>query len=160
MRLKFDNWSDYHHQIYRIYHGIIALSLIPFFLLFLELEVASVSESRVSGFWVILMLLLLIPACGYLSWLVWKSDRFNYRKVNGLKAKLIEFRRVEVNRFLVLEGVCFLGVLGLWLTAHYLFIIAYFAVLVEFSFLRPSEKRLVQAMKLPKTERDQLHSDF
>lgn len=159
MQLDFHNWEDYHHQIYRIYHGIIALTLVPFFLLFLEIEVADISEPRVSSVWVNLSLLTLIPLCGYLSWMVWKGGFFQYQKRELLKEKLIEFRKVEVRKYLVLEGVCALGLFGLWLTAHYLFIIAYFAVLAQFSFLRPSEDKLIRSLNLTKKEREQLHAD-
>lgn len=158
--LQFDNWSDYHHQIYRIYHAIIALSLVPFFMLFLELEVAQIKQPRVSVSWVGVVLALLIPICVYLTWIVWKGASFRYGKMDSLKDKLVEFRRVEVTKYLVLEGVCFLGVLGLWLTAHYVFIIIYFAVLVQFSFSRPSEDRIVRAMKLTKAERELLRNDI
>ena len=160
MRLKFKSWEDYHHQIYRIYHGIIALSLFPFFLLFLELEVAEISEPRVPEVWMIVILVVFIPVCSYLSWMVWKSKYFSYRVAEGLMEKLAEFRRVEVNKYLALEGVCILGLLGLWLTAHYLFIITYFAVLVQFSFLRPSEDRIIRMMRLSKEDRNALHSDW
>ena len=159
MRLHFENWEDYHHQLYRIYHGIIAITLVPFFLLFLELEVAQFSEPRVIGIWVYVMILVLIPACSYLSWIVWRGSVFSYTEQELLREKLVEFRRVEVRKFLVLEGVCALGLAGLWLTAHYLFILVYFAVLVQFSFLRPSEDRLIRNLKLTKKEREQLHRD-
>ena len=84
---------------------------------------------------------------------------FSYTEQELLREKLVEFRRVEVRKFLVLEGVCGLGLAGLWLTAHYLFILVYFAVLVQFSFLRPSEDRLIRNLKLTKKEREQLHRD-
>lgn len=157
MKLKFRDWEDYHHQIYRIYHGIIALSLVPFFLLFLELEVAEITVQRVPQLWVMIILLLLMPICGYLSWIVWEGNNFQYNEVKELREKLVEFRRIEIKKFLTLEVVCFLGLLGLWLTAHYLFIIIYFAVLVQFSFLRPSEDRVIRNMKLTKQERESLH---
>ena len=159
MKLKFSNWTDFHHQIYRIYHGIIALTLIPFFLLFLELEVAIVDEPRVAVFLVYVILLAFVPACGYLSWLVWKGSVFQYRESLTLRSKLEEFRRVEVRKYLLLELVCVIGLVGLWLTSHYLFILVYFAVLVQFSFLRPSEDRLVRSMQLTKEERKELHSE-
>lgn len=160
MKLKFKDWSDYHHQIYRIYHAIIALSLVPFFLVFLELEVTSIKESRVSDGVSIAVLLILVPVSGWLSWDVWKGSRFQYPDgIDSLKEKLIVFRKVEVRRFLQLEVACVLGLLGLWLTSHYLFVIVYFAVLAQFSFLRPSEDRLIRSMKLTKEERKRLHEE-
>ncbi|MEM7298220.1 MAG: hypothetical protein AAF391_08145 [Bacteroidota bacterium] len=161
MKLKFQDWSDYHHQIYRIYHGIIALSLVPFFLVFLELEVTSIKEPRVSEWVSLAVLLILVPLSGWLSWDVWKGKRFEYLQGenDSLKEKLILFRKVEVKRFLQLEAACVLGLLGLWLTSHYLFVIVYFAVLAQFSFLRPSEDRLIRNMKLTKDERKRLHEE-
>ncbi len=159
MFLNFKSWDDYHHQIYRIYHGIIGLSLAPFFLLFLELEVAEISESRVSGTWVLFFLFLLIPLCTYLSWFVWKSNFLKYQAFDQLREKLIEFRNVEIKKYLILEGVCILALVGLWSTAHYFFILAYFAVLVQFSFLRPSEDRIIRVMRLTKEERKLLHAE-
>jgi len=161
MKLRFKNWSDYHHQIYRIYHGIIALSLVPFFLVFLELEVADISHSRVPAFIEWLLLVFLVPVSVYIIWLVWKGKKFLYsfNEDTSLRDKLEEFRRVEISRYLHLEIVCVIGLIGLWLTSHYLFVILYFAVLAQFSFLRPSEDRLIRNMRLTKKERHQLHEE-
>ena len=76
-----------------------------------------------------------------------------------LREKLIFFRKIEVRKYLELELSCILGLAGLWLTAHYLFVIIYFAVLAQFSFLRPSEDRFVRNMRLTKAERKQLHEE-
>ncbi len=158
--MKFKNWEDYHHQIYRIYHGIIALSLVPFFLVFLELEVASIKEPRVSSLWIYLILFVLIPICIFLMWRVWKVEKSKSENTDfQLREKLIFFRKIEVRKYLELELACILGLVGLWLTAHYLFVIIYFAVLAQFSFLRPSEDRFVRNMRLTKAERKQLHEE-
>ena len=160
MKMKFKNWEDYHHQIYRIYHGIIALSLVPFFLVFLELEVASIKEPRVSSLWIYLILFVLIPICIFLMWRVWKVEKSESENADfQLREKLIFFRKIEVRKYLELELSCILGLAGLWLTAHYLFVIIYFAVLAQFSFLRPSEDRFVRNMRLTKAERKQLHEE-
>ena len=161
MKLNFKNWTDYHHQIYRIYHGIIALSLVPFFLVFLELEVASIKESRVPFWGEVAVLILFIPICFYLCSEVWKSNRFEYLGLSelSLREKLVLFRKVETNKYLWLEIASCVALFGLWLTAHYLFVIAYFATLVQFSFLRPSEDRLVKNMQLTKEEREGLHAE-
>ena len=160
MKMKFKNWEDYHHQIYRIYHGIIALSLVPFFLVFLELEVASIKEPRVSSLWIYLILFVLIPICIFLMWRVWKVEKSESENTDfQLREKLILFRKIEVRKYLELELACILGLVGLWLTAHYLFVIIYFAVLAQFSFLRPSEDRFVRNMRLTKAERKQLHEE-
>lgn len=161
MRFNFNHWSDYHHQIYRIYHAIIALSLVPFFFVFLELEVTSIKEPRVADSIVWILLLVLIPLGVYMCWDVWKGRRFQIAvdREMPLKSKLLLFRKMEVRKFWWLELVCVVALLGLWLTAHYLFVILYFAVLAQFSFLRPSEDRLIRVLRLTKEERVRLHQE-
>lgn len=159
MRLSFKTWSDFHHQIYQLYHGIIALSLVPFSLVFLEFEVTSIDQPRVSEILILVILFISLPLCGYISWEVWRGNRFVYtvRQEDILKQKLLAFRKMEVKRYLWLEVASIIALAGLWLTAHYLFVICYFAILVQFSLLRPSEDRLVRLLHLNKAERSQLH---
>ena len=155
MKLDFKTWTDYHHQIYRIYHGIIALSLGPFFLVFLELEVASLKEAIVPVWMSYILFVLLIPGIGFINWQIWKGRGFNYSILDGMtiKEKLIEFRRVEVKKYLWMEVLSVLALAGLWLTANYFFVVIYFALLAQFSFLRPSEDRFVKVMKVAKEDR-------
>ncbi|GAB4247240.1 MAG: hypothetical protein Tsb0034_26400 [Ekhidna sp.] len=164
MQLKFENWQEYHHQIYRIYHGIIAVSLVPFFLLFIELETVEIKESRLEGWSEWAAIIILITVCLWMFVEIWKGNRFSTQLEHdevSLKEKLILFRKTEVTKYIWLEIASILSLLGLWLSAHYFFIIIYFAALVQFSFLRPSEDRLVRTMKLSLTERKEMHeTDF
>jgi len=159
MKLSFSDWEDYHHQIYRIYHGIIALSLVPFFLVFLELESVALKEPLVPVWAAWLILVLFIPAIGYTNWRIWKGDDFGVTltEENELRQKLVAFRKVEVKRYVWMELLSLLALAGLWLTANYLFVIVYFALLAQFSFLRPSEERVARILKLTKEERSKLH---
>ena len=159
MKLDFKSWTDYHHQIYRICHGIIALSLVPFFLVFLELEAAELKEAIVPEWLSVFISILLIPAIGFLNWRIWKSNNSSYSITEEmiLKAKLIEFRRAEIKKYLWMELLSVLALAGLWLTANYFFAIIYFALLAQFSFLRPSEDRVIGNMKLTKEDREKLH---
>ena len=158
MKLKFSSWADYHHQIYRIYHGIIALSLVPFFLVFLELEVTQLKEPIVAQWLSRLIPILLIPVIGYLNWQVWKSGDFAYPTEEGktIREKLVLFRKTEIKKYVRLEVLSVLALGGLWLTANYFFVIIYFALLAQFSFLRPSEDRFARNMRLTKEERNAL----
>jgi len=161
MKLDFKSWTDYHHQIYRIYHGIIALSLVPFFLVFLELEVTDIDEPIGPEWLIRLIPFLFIPFIGLMNWRVWKSSEFDYTISKGmtLKEKLIEFRKIEIKKYIWMEVLSVLALGGLWLTANYLFVIIYFALLAQFSFLRPSENRLVKNVQLTKEERKNLHRE-
>lgn len=161
MKLNFQTWSDYHHQIYRIYHGMIALSLVPFFLLFLELEVANSEESQGAQMIEWLVLISFIPLSFYFCWTVWKGPRFTYdlKENQSIREKLILFRKVELEKYTWMSIACALVLLGLWLTSHYLFVICYFAILAQFSFLRPSEDRMIRTLRFTKRQREQLHAN-
>lgn len=160
MKTAFRTWESYHHQLYTIYHGVIACSLIPFFLIFLEVEVAEIKESKVEKWVEVLLLILLAIVAAVCSWLVWRGKIFLYdfSERTSIKEKLYAFKKLELKRYLLLELVCMLAFAGLWLTSHYLFVILYFAVLVQFSFLRPSEERVVQQLGFTKAERSNLRS--
>ncbi|MEQ9008483.1 MAG: hypothetical protein RLP12_11400, partial [Ekhidna sp.] len=149
-----------HHQIYQIYHGMIALTLVPFALLFLEwdssLEKVEVDYSSVlfilaaQLFWVI----------GFACWYVWKGERVLYvfEEEMSLHEKLKEFKRKNIYKYLILAAAGFIAAFAMWVQPSFLFVIAYFAVLVQYSFLRPSEDKLVRDMRLSKEERNELHS--
>ena len=51
MEVTSAQWKDYHHQLYQVYHGFIALTLIPFALLFLEWDSGAEKVDSSSGSW-------------------------------------------------------------------------------------------------------------
>ena len=153
------NWKDYHHGIYQLYHGIVAITLVPFALLFLEwdsgAEKLSFSISNPMTILISQLLWIII----YASWYIWKGEKVKYQIVENmtLKDKLVEFRKRNLKKYLILAFAGCIAALAMWLEASYFFVIAYFGVLVQYSFLRPSEDKIVRDMRLTKEEREKLH---
>lgn len=157
MAKRFNTWNDFHHQINQIYHLFIAISLIPFSIVFLEIDSSkSFSiENGATSYFIILSVLLL---SGYTSWYAWKGDRTKYQLIDNMtiREKLKEYRTKNILKyvFLLIAGV--LSLAGLWIISSYLFVIAYFAVLAQYSFLRPSMDRVIRDVRLTKDEREML----
>lgn len=153
------NWKNYHHQIYQIYHGTIALTLVPFGLFFLEwdtgFEKTAVSYS--SPFFILIAQLMWV--IGYASWYVWKGEKVEYTIDDEMDVseKLKEFKRKNLYKYLILAVAGLISVLAMWIQPSFIFVVAYFGVLIQYSFLRPSEDKIVRDMGLSKADRDMLH---
>ncbi|WP_425392631.1 hypothetical protein [Ekhidna sp.] len=153
------SWKDYHHQIYQIYHGIIAITLVPFALLFLQWD----SESLVAPVdYSSLLFILVIQSLwiiGYLSWYAWKGGKVQYDLIDGLDLleKLKEFRKKNLFKYALLALGGAIASFAMWVQPSFIFVIAYLLILVQFSFLRPSEDKIVRDMRLTKNDRKALH---
>ncbi len=151
-------WKDFHHQIYQIYHGVIALTLVPFALLFLEWDTSRVEEIPMNSPLFILTAQLIWVA-GYASWYVWKGAKVRYQ-VNdemSLIHKLKEFKKVNLKKYLILGAAGLTMAGAMWIVPSFIFVIAYFCILIQYSFLRPSEDKFVRDMRLTKSDRQKLH---
>lgn len=159
MRNKKFSWKDYHHQVYQIYHAIIALTLLPFAMLFLEWDTGNkqVEVSFTSPFFILIAQLLWV--IGYICWYVWRGPKLRYELSDemGLEEKLSQFKKKNLRRYLLLALAGFIAAAAMWIQPSFIFVIAYFAVLVQYSFLRPSEDKIVRDMRLTKGDRKALH---
>ncbi|WP_420575950.1 hypothetical protein [Ekhidna sp.] len=154
-------WKDYHHQLYQIYHGLIALTLVPFALLFLEWDSGNFQlEVSFSDVFFILVAQL-IWVVGFACWYVGKGEKVQYEIKEGmtLEEKLKEFKKKNVYKYLLLAFAGCIAAFAMWLQPTYIFVIAYFVVLVQYSFLRPSEDKIVRDMRLTKEDRRRLHQE-
>jgi hypothetical protein len=152
------NWKDYHHQIYQIYHGTIALTLVPFALFFLEWDSGKVKdEYQGSGFNVVSMVFLF--AWVWSMWYAAKGKLLTYQISDQaeLTEKLSEFKRKNVYQYLILLIAGLISAGAMWLQPSFIFVVAYLGVLVRYSFIRPSEDKIVRDMRLTKEERRKLH---
>lgn len=158
MELKPNEWKNYHHQIYQIYHGIIAVTLVPFALLFLEWDSGAKDVATIEGFYFILFAQLVWPII-YSSWYAWKGEKVQYQLPDEMtvKEKMAEFKRRNLIKYGLLAAGGLIAAGAMWIQPSIIFVIAYFGVLVQYSFLRPSEDKFVRDMRLTKEDRLALH---
>ncbi|MEO9482157.1 MAG: hypothetical protein ABJG47_01870 [Ekhidna sp.] len=161
MEVTPSRWKDYHHQLYQIYHGIIAITLIPFALLFLEWDSTTDKEvhSMTSVFFILFAQLVWVV--GYACWYVWKGEKVRYQLKDEMNVgeKMREFKKRNLMKYGILACGGLISVGAMWIQASFIFVIAYFVVLVQYSFLRPSEDKFVRDMRLTKQERKALHDE-
>ncbi len=160
MKKRVLNWKDYHHGVYQIYHGLIALTLVPFALLFLEWNSDSDTTSDNSGDWSSIVFFQLIWVVAYGSWYVWRGGKvkYHFEERMTLMDKLAEFKRKNLYKYSILAFCGILLALAMWVNPSFIFVVAYFGVLIQYSFLRPSENKIVRDMQLSKEHRKELHN--
>lgn len=160
MESKRVKWKNYHHQIYQIYHGMIAVSLVPFALLFLEWDSGSKeTEKSLEGI-PFLLFAQLVWLVAYLSWYVWKGKKVQYEvSEESVEGKMKEFKRKNLMKYGLLALAGFIAAGAMWIEPSFIFVIAYFSVLIQYSFLRPSEDKFVRDMQVSKEERKLMHSE-
>lgn len=157
MPRSFANWSDFHHHQNQWYHLTIAVTLLPFALLFLEIETGRQSLLEDGPlFWATIMCSLSITL--FLSWMVWKKMKLVDVEDKDLDSKVQRYKEVEKRKYglLCMAGLICFG--GLWLTNYFLLIVLFFSVLAQFSFLRPTMDRFFREARLTKSEREQVKS--
>ncbi|MEO9869382.1 hypothetical protein [Ekhidna sp.] len=160
MKKKVKSWKDYHHQLYQVYHSIIALTLVPFAFFFLEWDSSFISPISMSNPFFILIAQS-IWVVGYASWYVWRGENIKYQITDSADVayKMGEFKKRNIRKYLILGGAGIISVAAMWLAPSFIFVIAYFAVLIQYSFLRPSEDKFVRDMRLSKEDRKTLHEE-
>ena len=97
----------------------------------------------------------------YGSWYAWKGERVKYQLQDDmtLKEKMSEFKKRNLTKYFILAFGGLLAAGAMWVQPSFIFVIAYFALLVQYSFLRPSEDKFVRDMRLTKEERKLLHDE-
>lgn len=159
MKSKLKSWPDFHHRINLVYHAIIAVSLIPFALVFLDIDSGPEATSQVDTDYEWAVILIILAAAGTMCYRVWKGAKKKMGMIDkslSIKMKLVAYLNFQIQRYFQLEVAALISLVGLWLTTSYVFVIAYVLVLVQFSLLRPSQDKVIRDMQFNKEERARL----
>jgi len=148
----FKNWSDYHKRLNLIFHTIVAVTMLPFVWLLLEMDAnqgGGISNDPV-------VLVLFMAVCLSLTatgFLYKKKQIIEAINQSTLRLKLIVYQRVLVVMYMLLEGAAVFATLAFYLTANYLFVLVYIIVLFVFSLGRPHLERTCHELLLDNSER-------
>lgn len=144
MSKPYTAWDRFYHKLNMIFNGIVASSLIPFALVFLQNQKepqAPIVDEQLFD----ITKMGLIALCGGILFLS-----------NWLRPKLFEIVRVEtsienklslyltqkVKQLVVIEAAAFFALLGFYLLQEQIFSFMYVGVLIVFSMHRPSFARV------------------
>lgn len=162
MKSKLKSWPDFHHRINLVYHAIIAVSLIPFALVFLDIDSGEDATSQIDAEYEWMVIMILVAAAGTMCYRVWKNAKQKLGTIDSslsIKMKLVAYFNFQIQRYFQLEISALISLVGLWLTASYIFVIAYVLVLVQFSLLRPSQDKVIRDLKFNPAEREHLKGE-
>jgi hypothetical protein len=140
-----------------VFHTALAIPLLPFVLLFLEIKNRGY-EGQISPGFLVLIISYGVPLISGLlvAWgfQIMKNESRKAREKEGLKEKL-ESIYSGANKFYWLVGIaCLLLSITLWLTAYGVLIVAYVIILFFMSLNRPTPKRFVKALVLEGKEKE------
>lgn len=152
---KYNNWEKFYQKLNMIFHGIIAITLIPFGWIFLETQGEFADGPLVEGMnATILKTLLVIVSAGILGYsrIFRKIVLHRMRKINSIEDKLRSYLRIKIKHFALIESAAVVALLGLYLTKDHLFSFVYVLVLFMFSLERPSFDRVAREINVPESD--------
>lgn len=148
----FKTWTDFHHRLNLIFHAIVAVTMLPFVWLFLEVD-ANGKEGVLTDNVVFILFLVICLSLTGTAYMYKKKQLEEASKKLNLRAKLDAYLRVQVANYALLEGAALFATLAFYLTASYIFVVVYIFILFVFSLSRPNLERTCRELYLDKEER-------
>ncbi|WP_421876072.1 hypothetical protein [Marinoscillum sp.] len=155
MAEKYNRWERFYNKLNLWFNGAVAISIIPFALIFLDTQsefpdpplVSAEVSPVIQG--VVTVLVVLI---------VWFGIQFPARHQselsakNTIESKLDFYLKIRMKSYLILEVGAILVCLGFYLTKSQLFSGVYLAVMFVFSMIRPTFEKIAQHIGVSQTD--------
>ena len=140
-----------------VFHGTIAISMIPFAWAFLETQRQFPDPPLVHGFALLATKIVGPFLCVVVMLLSYQYGQNILSNAKGLKdvdSKLKYYVREKKKDFLLLEAGAIIACIGLYLSKDHLFTILYVAILLLFSTKRPTYIKITSALDIKDEEID------
>lgn len=157
MKVDFKNFEEYQSKLGLVFHGTLAVPLLPFAILFLEVKNRGYQGMIEPGMaaniinYAVAMVSGLLVAQGFN---VLKRKIYRVEELNTLKAKLQLYYSAAVPLYILVGVACLFLAVALWITTGGVVIVAFVIVLFVMSLNRPTPARYVKILKLNKEEKD------
>ena len=152
---KYNKWEKFYNQLSLVFHGVIAVSLIPFGWAFLETQREFPDPPMIEGSlfdtikWVLILLSLGIMVS---SFLYSRNLIFQSGREKNISELLKVYKDKKLVDYAILESASLVAFLGLLITKDQLFSFLYVAILFMFSFKRPTYDRVTSELGLSDSE--------
>jgi hypothetical protein len=157
MKVDFKNFEEYQSKLGLVFHGTLAVPLLPFALLFLEIKnrgyqgmIEPGMTANVINYAVALVSGLLVAQ----GFNLLKRKIYQVAELDTLKAKLQLYYSAAVPLYIFVSVACLFLAAALWITTGGVIIVAFVIVLFVMSLNRPTPARYVKILKLNKEEKD------
>ncbi|MCP4457051.1 MAG: hypothetical protein GY816_03335 [Cytophagales bacterium] len=149
----FKTWTDFHNRLNLIFHSIVAVTMLPFVWLFLEID-GNGREGVIDDTFVVVLFLLVCTSLTGTAFMYKKKQLEEVKNKPHLRTKLESYLHVLIVNYALLEGAALFATLAFYLTANYIFVVAYIFILFLFSLSRPNLERASRELFLSKDERE------
>lgn len=155
--VDFKTPEEFHTKLGMIFNAAIALPLLPFVILFLEIKDREF-EGIIDHDFLAVGLSYGIPALSGLLVLngfkLVDAKRKEASNIDDLKGKLLTYYQGVSKMYLLVGFASILMALGLWFTSSGVIIVAYVILLFVMSLYRPTPKRYVKDLNLIEEEKE------
>jgi len=158
MATPYTRWEVFYQKLSLIFHAIVAITMLPFVWLLLNLDKKQPEEITQDP----VVIALFLAVCASLTatgFLYKKKQIVEARYQHSLRLKLIVYQRILVVMYLLLEGAAIFSTMAFYLTANFLFVAMYVLVLFVFTLGRPHIQRTCGELMLSNEERTILSGD-
>ena len=155
MPQEYNNWEQFYHRFNTIFHGIIALSLLPFAFVFLETQRAFPDAALVKAELILPMeIIIAIISMGsaFYAWRYQKHIQESIAVDLSIKQRLVVYLKHKLIQYGILELASLAALVGLYLTKEQFFSGIYVVVLFVFSLGRPTYDLVVKELRFTKEE--------
>ena len=155
MSNAYNQWERFNNQLNLWFNGIVAFSIIPFGLIFLDTQSEFPSAPIITGSFSLLMqviLNILIAAIVFLGIRFPKRPLSSIQMEDSISTRLKVYLHCKVQSFLIVELAAVLACVGFYLTKEHLFTGAYLAVMFVFSLVRPTFEKVANDIKVSQND--------
>jgi hypothetical protein len=154
-KLKFTTSEQYYNKLQLAFNGLVAVMLVPFALLYLDIhsngaEEYPVDEKTAYALKILLPLMSAITAVYAMK--LFTKHLATAGEIIKLRDKLVLYFNAAVWKYLTLSASLFFAILGLWATRSSVFVVVFVIILVLLSLSRPTIRTLIVDLKLDKEE--------
>ncbi len=151
----FRDGKEFYAKLYFLFNAYIAVSLLPFGLLFLEVDVKGDRSPILTGMLGVVTMGILFIGSGTLFYLGIDKFRKHLKSTTStdtLRQKLLTLYDANIKKFQLFTASAALSLLGLYLHKNSLFVITYMLVLANLSIFRPSIRKMIKDLRLSESE--------
>ena len=157
---QFKNGEEYYNRIYLIFNALIAISLLPFSFILLEIQDKGLEFAIIKGnlaYSIMAISVLAISFFTFKSFEQLKTLQGSLITESTLRKKLNIYYSCYLRHYLILNSFCVTVTVVLYLTKSNIMVVFYVFLLVLLSIHRPTLKRIIEQLKLSAEDQDILY---
>jgi len=156
MNLKYKNGEEFFFKLNRLFHGYLAMSLLPFGIIYIAKKEGFAIDypSDIVQWTVHAVIAAVVVYLSFNASMVYKRGYQDFSKEWRIDEKLDFFYRISFRKYSYLCVGTILTVIGYLLDDSYLFVIIYVGLLFIMSLGRPTERNIERELGLSNEEKE------